>query len=422
MRIGLQTWGSDGDIRPFLALAGGLSKAGHEVSVVITSVDQKDYAHLGKELHFSVEHVGKLHYSDSHLIEFTQRLINTRVPIQELKMILQEFFYPVCDEMYGAALELCDANDLLLGHFVHYPALAAAEHTGRPYVSVNLNHSALESRYTTPVGLPALGHWINPLWWKICYLVVDGALRSEINRFRKKHGLPMIKNVLKDGWTSDRLNLIGVSSALCREQPDWHPANRVCGFFNMNESSEPWEMPSDLREFLASGPAPVYITLGSMLSLAPSVEDITRMLVDGAREAGCRALIQSRWDELAKFPDYPEIYKIQTVPHQHLFHHCAAVVHHGGAGTTQTSLFHGCPSIIVEHFGDQLFWSHQLRRLGVAASPLHRRNMTAAKLARAIRIVLDSPDMKQRAETASLYMRRENGVEQAVAIIEAAFS
>lgn len=418
MKIGIQTWGSDGDIRPFLALASGLSGAGHVVSVVITSVDQKNYSQFGKEMGFAVDHVGRLEYSDSYVAEFARKLVNTRIPIKEIKIIFGEFFDPVADEMHGAALELCAANDLLIGHFAHHPAQAAAEQTGRPYVSVTLNHSGIESRYTTPVGCLDIGNWANPLWWKFAYMVVDSALRPQVNQLRKKHGLSPVRNVLKEAWTSERLNLIAVSSALCREQPDWHPAHKVCGFFNMKESDEQWEIPADLEEFLAAGPAPVYLTLGSMLSLDPSVEIITRILVDGARQAGCRALVQSRWDDLGDFPDYPEVYKIQTAPHQHLFRHCAAVVHHGGAGTTQTALFHGCPSIIIEHFGDQLFWSHQLRRLGIAARPLHRRSITVNKLAAAIRTVLDSSEMKQQAETTGALMRGENGVEQAVKLIQ----
>lgn len=181
--------------------------------------------------------------------------------------------------------------------------------------------------------------------------------------------------------------------------------------------NEHWEIPADLKKFLTDGPAPVYLTVGSMLTLDPTFENIIRIMVDGARQAGCRALVKSRWDELKDFPDYPEIYKIQTAPHQHLFGHCAAVVHHGGAGTTQSALLHGCPSIVIEHFGDQLFWGNELGRLGVAAKPLHRRNITASKLATKIRTVLESPEMKQQAETTGAFMRKENDVERAVTLI-----
>lgn len=151
------------------------------------------------------------------MAEHTRKLVNERIPIKEVKLIFKEFFDPVTVEMHGAALELCTARDLVIGHFAHHPALAAAEQTNTSYVTVNLHHSGIESRYTTPVGCMDIGIWANPLWWKIAYLVVDSALRSQVNQLRKKHGLPPVRNVLKETWSSGRLNLIVVSSSLCQE-------------------------------------------------------------------------------------------------------------------------------------------------------------------------------------------------------------
>jgi sterol 3beta-glucosyltransferase len=422
MKIGIQTWGSDGDIRPFLALAGGLSAAGHDISVVVTSVDQKDYSQFGEKLHFSVSHVGKLEYPDDYLVNFGVGMRNTRIPIKQLKMIFRDFFDPVVPEMYAAALKLSFANDLIIGHGVHHPARAAAEKTHRPYVTVSLTHSGIASRYITPMGFPDIGNWANPLWWRICDLIVDSALRPEVNRLRKREGLPPVKHLLKEVWTSERLNLIAVSSALFRKPPDWSAAQQVCGFFSMKECQEKWDVPADLKEFIAAGPPPVYLTVGSMLSLDPHPQAITRLLVDASRLAGCRAIVQSRWDELPEIPDDPALYKIGVTPHQHIFKHCAAVVHHGGAGTSQTALLHGCPCVIIEHLGDQIFWAHELQRIGVATKPLHRRNITSEKLARAIRSVLDNPAMKKKAEKTGAFMRSENGVERACSSIKNHFS
>jgi UDP:flavonoid glycosyltransferase YjiC (YdhE family) len=159
-----------------------------------------------------------------------------------------------------------------------------------------------------------------------------------------------------------------------------------------------------------------------MLSLDTSPGIITKTLFQGAVLAGCRAIVQSRWDELPDFPAHPRIYKIQKVPHQYIFPSCSAVVHHGGAGTTHSATRHGCPSVVIEHFGDQAFFARELQSLGVAPKVLHRRNITATKLARAIRIVLDSPDMRKKAEELSGLMRKENGVKKAVELIENRFA
>lgn len=163
------------------------------------------------------------------------------------------------------------------------------------------------------------------------------------------------------------------------------------------------------------------MTMGSMISFEASPGEITSVLVQGALLAGCRAIVQSRWDEIADIPDHPQIYKIRTVPHQHVFPFCAAVVHHGGAGTTHSALRHCCPSIVIEYCLDQPFFASELKRLGVAPEVLHRRNISARKLAAAIRKVLDSPHMKKRAEELGAFMQKENGVSKAVQLIEDRF-
>lgn len=104
-------------------------------------------------------------------------------------------------------------------------------------------------------------------------------------------------------------------------------------------------------------------------------------------------------------------------PHRHLFTHCAAVVHHGGAGTAQSAMVYGCPSV-VERFADQMFWGRELRRLGIAPRLLRRRSVTPEKIAREIRTVLDSSDMKGEAEKIGQDMQNEDGAERAVEWIE----
>jgi UDP:flavonoid glycosyltransferase YjiC (YdhE family) len=130
--------------------------------------------------------------------------------------------------------------------------------------------------------------------------------------------------------------------------------------------------------------------------------------------AGCRALIQA---EVRPGPDAEDILYLPAMEHHLVFPSCAAVVHHGGAGTTQAASRAGVPSIVVEHATDQVFWGGVLNRAGIAPPMLHRRTVTAAKLARAIRTTLDSPTMRERARSIGERMRKENGVKRAVALI-----
>jgi len=417
MKIGLQTWGSEGDIRPFLALAGGLSASGHKVSLVVTSVDSKDYSSYGREMDFTITHVGALSYDEKTIRFLAEKTIKSRNPVKQLKTIIEYFFNPVISEMYEASEQLCASDDLVIGHFMHHPLQAAAEKSGKPYVTLTLNHAGIFSKHSILVGVPNIGTWANPFWWKLLRFIIEREFGPEVNKLRKKVHLPPAGNIL-DMIGRSQLNLVAVSAALCQHQPDWPDHHKVCGFFNLPKEAENWTMPEDLREFLNAGPPPVYITLGSMLSLDPSPDIITETLIQSVLIAGCRAIIQSRWDELPDWPNHSTIFKIQKVPHQHIFPHCCAVVHHGGAGTTHSATLHGCPSVVIEHFLDQPFFAYELRRLRIAPKVLHRRNITAKKLARAIRDVLDAPDMKRRAEELGAFMQKENGVHKAVKMIE----
>ena len=93
-----------------------------------------------------------------------------------------------------------------------------------------------------------------------------------------------------------------------------------------------------------------------MISVAPSVEHVrkfTRLMVDAAEIAGRRAIIQSHWESITDIPEHPGIFRITKAPHQVIFPHCSAVVHHGGAGTTHSATRAGCPSVVVEHIYDE---------------------------------------------------------------------
>ena len=155
-----------------------------------------------------------------------------------------------------------------------------------------------------------------------------------------------------------------------------------------------------------------------MIASDPNPREITQLLIKAVRQVGCRAIIQSNWDELVELPEFPDIYRIISAPHHHIFPHCAVVIHHGGAGTSQAATIAGCPSIVVEHSSDQPLWGSVLQRIGIAPNLLHRRSVTAKKLARTIRTVLDTPAMAEKAKAIGTIMQQEDGLGCAIELIE----
>jgi len=412
MKIGLQTWGSDGDIRPFFALASGLRQAGHEVELCLFSVDGKDYAPLAQQL--GIHLISIAHQANLHLI--AEKMAATTNPLHRVRLLFDAAFLPWMDAMFVAAQQLCQHNDLVIGHYILNSLKAAAEQSGTPHVSIFLCPTMLPTRQHVPMPLSDSWPWLHGLLWRVVNIGINRELKTAINDLRKRHGIAPIRSVLYD-WQSNGLNLVASSEALFPAPQDWSSNIKVCGFFDVPKSAEPWPVIPELAQFLAAGEAPVYLTFGSMTQFL--LQESTQLMLQAAERSGRRAIVQSTWSELTDLPPtQPHIFRIGKVPHQHIFPHCAAVVHHGGAGTTQVTSRAGIPSVVVAHAFDQNFWGRQLQRYGAAGPWLNRRHVTAELLATEIRRVCDSADIRLKAQQLGTAMQSEDGVANAVAAIE----
>jgi UDP:flavonoid glycosyltransferase YjiC (YdhE family) len=115
------------------------------------------------------------------------------------------------------------------------------------------------------------------------------------------------------------------------------------------------------------------------------------------------------------------VFVVDAAPHSWLFPRMAAVVHHGGAGTTAEALRAGVPSVIVPFVLDQPFWGARVKALGLGPEPIPQKKLTADRLANAIRIAVSDPNMKQRANSYGAAIRAEDGIGNAIKIIQQYF-
>lgn len=417
MKIGIQTWGSEGDMRPFIALAAGLSAAGHKVTLAVTEVTPTNVTSFGERLGFTVRHVGEDNLNGNEIKEFIQSIFQEKHSSRQSELLTANFIAPILDDLLGATKTLCSENDLVIGQNSSYPLKIAATKSKCPYVMVFLI-PMIPSKNIPPVGFPALGKPMNRLWWKMLDKVINRTWKPLIDRMSVCENIETKPSVMHDIWHSPLLNLVAVSPALFPPPGDWEKNFHMCGFFNIPEQAAAWEMPRDLEQFLDAGEPPVYITFGSMLTFEPDPRQKLELLIEAIRLAGCRGIIQANWDDYKDIQIPAEIYPIIRAPHQHIFPRCQAVVHHGGAGTTQAVTISGCPSIVVEHAFDQSLWGTILHQRGIAPKLLHRRTLTAGKLANALKTVLKSRDMKKKAENIGSKMVQEDGIDRAVELIE----
>ncbi|XP_014556216.1 glycosyltransferase family 1 protein [Bipolaris victoriae FI3] len=200
------------------------------------------------------------------------------------------------------------------------------------------------------------------------------------------------------------------SPALVPKPHDWGSNIDICGFF-MRE--EPVYTPlEELSTFLRRGTVPLYVGFGSIV--LENAKRTTEIILEACRKANVRVIISRGWSKLGgNDPNTEHVFYLGDCPHEWLFKHVSAVVHHGGAGTTACGLYNARPTVIVPFFGDQPFWGNVVASNGAGPAPIPHKSLSSQNLADAIKFCLSS-EAQQAARAVADQMRCENGVDMAV--------
>jgi len=409
-RIGIQTWGSDGDILPFFGLAKALVASGHRVTMVVTSVDGKDYRELGRSIGAEV-----LMVNGPALVGDPYSLSRASNPLVQLRALLAACYDPLVGPMYDASVALCESSDVVLGHALCHTLLTAAELAAVPRVSVALSPMLLPTAHLSPNGrrLPAP---LNRFLWWAGDRVMSAVLFRKAEELRAAHGMRPLRSLHRELYTSDFLTLLACSPALCPPMPDWPDTVKVVG-----QLLVPADIgaPSDaLLQFISQGAAPVFMTFGSCSQFNADAD--LRLFTQAAGKAGIRAVIQMDGAGEGTPLGSPDVVICGRADHAAVFPKCAAVVHHGGAGTAHAALRAGVPSVVVAHAFDQTDWGARLRNAGLAPQPLSRQRVTATALADAIMQAMNVDAYSSRASELGARVAGESGADNAVRLISAA--
>jgi sterol 3beta-glucosyltransferase len=208
--------------------------------------------------------------------------------------------------------------------------------------------------------------------------------------------------------------LLGFSRHVVPPAPDWPPDVHVTGYWFLDEGGS-WAPPQALREFLAGGPPPVFVGFGSMPGRDP--DRTGRVVIEALAESGQRGLIVTGWGGLRVRNPPPGVHVAEFVPFDWLLPQVAAVVHHGGAGTTGAGLRAGKPTIVCPFVADQPFWGRRVKTLGAGPTPIPQRKLSAKGLAEAIRRAVTDSEMRRNADELGEKIRSEDGVGDAVSIV-----
>lgn len=422
MKITILTVGSRGDIQPYVALGRGLQAAGYRVSVAthacwegFTRDYGLDYRPVAGDPRGIVEgEAGQMWLaSDRSPIGFMRGMMDAARPV----------LYQAADDYWMA----CQDADLIL-----YPILAAlpaasiAEKLGIPAYPAYLQHVHATGVYPSGMmpALPRFGAPYHRLTYMLSSELFWRAMRPIISDWRQERlGMPPLpqRNVFPSWERARSPCFYGFSPAVVPRAPEWGEHIHITGYWFLHPWTEPAAPPqpeSDhgrLTDFLASGPPPVFVGFGSMADRDPA--QAASLVVRALALSRQRGVLLTGWGGLqpGDLPD--DILAIESAPFEWLFPQMAAVVHHGGAGTTAAGLAAGRPSVVVPFFGDQHFWAWRVAALGAGPQPIRRRQLSAERLAAAISEAVTHREIQARAATLGEQIRREDGVGAFVALL-----
>jgi rhamnosyltransferase subunit B len=412
-RVILTTFGSFGDIHPYMAIAMELQARGHEPVIATSSL------YRGK-----IEGAGILFTPVRPDLpppqEQAQELMNRVMePKSGPKFLVEELILPEIRESYTDLLEAVQGADLLVSHPATYAGPLVGHKTGMPWISTALAPMSFFSAYDCPV--PPFWPWtkklqvFGPRFMGALLDLTKGMYRPKLfYSFREELGIPDYGNPVFEGQHSPSLVLALFSKIFTQPQPDWPPQTRVTGF-PFYDGHDEYEMPYELTQFLDSGEAPIVFTLGS--SAVWVARDFFRESIIAAQMLGRRAVLLIG-DERNSIDSLPTgIIAVNYAPFQSLLGRACAMVHHGGIGTTSQGLRAGTPTLIVPFAFDQSDNAEHARRLGTSRT-LYRQQYKAARVASELTKLLDEPQYAIKARQVGEELRRENGVATACDLIE----
>ena len=330
------------------------------------------------------------------------------------------------DIVYEVARWLCGRNDVVISHYLSHPTKAATAKSSVPHVAVQLTHELTPTKHRPPLGsLPNLGVRLNPVMWEILAEFHDRHGPDTLPAFWSRRGLPPLKH-MTDVHFSDLLNILAVSPTLCTPQPDWEGLHVVSGFLDLPPSDEETCLEPEVRDFLTGSDKPVFMALGSTQEIYPgsNIQQNMDLMMQAALVSDAPALIQvpdglrERYPPHTRAEQSPNVLFVGRLPYGEVLKSCAAVVHHGGAGTCHLAVRANCPSIVVSFTPHHFFFGLELHRVGVAPPPARRSDLTPEMLGQSIRDVLVSDAYRERTAELGAEMRLEDGVACAVRTIE----
>jgi rhamnosyltransferase subunit B len=419
-RVVFTTWGSFGDLHPYMALALELQERGHHAVIATSPLYREKVKAEGLAFHPVRPDLPPPDAETS--AEIIRRVSDRRGGPSYL---FRELLVPHLRETYADTLAAATAEggaDLLVSHQVPLTAPLVAQKTGIKWISSVLFPIAFTSIYDppTPPQLPALRTLAatHPLVARTIFGLGKWTTKSwvePIQQFRHELGLPPQGNPIFEGQHSPNLVLALFSKLLAQIQPDF-PSNTIITGFPFYDRKDEQKPPPELFRFLDEGEPPILFTLGS--SLVWVARDFYRVSIEAAQKLERRALLligDKRNLPQTKLP--AGVAAFDYAPHSLVMPRACTVVHQGGIGTTGQALRAGQPMLVVPFGQDQPDNAHRCVRLGIGRT-LSPSRFTVPRVVSELSELLDNPSYREQAAQVGQRVREENGTKRACDAIE----
>jgi sterol 3beta-glucosyltransferase len=406
MDAALLTYGSRGDIEPFVALACSLRQRGHRVVLACPAALRGLADDQGVP-------VLPLPGNPDQLV---RQLMDAGRSLPGMVRSVSRFVLPLGAQVLRAVLEGIPRADVVVHSFLMTQAgHALARELGVPQASAQLFPMFAATRSFPAPALPDLPlgpgyRWLSHRLTEQVFRRGGDTLYARLRRIDP--GLPEIEGWPFSGPTATPI-LMAFSPTIVPRPADWPPHVHVTGYwFSPPRECQPER---DLLSFLEAGPPPIYVGFGSS---APLDSRLAAEIVKAISRLGVRALLDSHWGDLWPH-ELPVGHRlIGPVPHAWLLPRVSVAVHHAGAGTTGAVLRAGIPSVVLPFASDQPFWARRLMQLGVAPPPISPRRLSAEDLTNSLRCALQDVSMRVRAKQVGESVRKEDGVGNTVTQLE----
>ena len=394
-KIAMFTMGTRGDVQPYIYLSKGLMRKGYDVVLGTHPC----WRGLVEEAGIHFEPVGPDIDIEKETTIIRGKSKNAMMSLLKTINFIMKIIEGSSEEVY----EICKGKDLVI---VTHSQMGAVEAgiLGIPKVNVTLQTEMIgEKLRKQKFGEKLIGGFIAK------------QAAKPTNKIRKLYGLKPVKSA--DEEMSDKLNLIPISKYVVDRNPYWEEKNVLTGYWYDEE--EEYVPDEKLKSFVESGEKPVILALGAMSFEAEADRNKLDMFVRAFQKTGCRAVIQGFQKTLTDYELPDTMIAVGSVPHSWLFRNAKFVIHHCGFGTTAATMIYGVPSIPVPHVLDQLGFAMQLEKKNVATKHIKAKDLSEQTITEAIEEMnVNYADKKRNAESISGKIATENGVAEAVRLIE----